>query len=158
MKTPNVPPLRITRVFDAPRPEVFEWWAVAEKLSQWSGCKQCISSEVRMDFQEGGGFRQTMKISVNGHLCDFVLKGTYQEIIAPERIRYILDTGQQMISVCVEFFEEGEATKVILTQEGFETPESCGRIAQGTNDSLAELQTLVMRPGTYHFSPGEARA
>jgi len=53
----------LTRVFDAPRPDVFRWWAEAEKLRQWSGCKEATRCEVVMDFQVGGSFTQKMKIS-----------------------------------------------------------------------------------------------
>ena len=145
MRPLKVPPLQITRSFDAPRSEVFEWWAEAEKLQQWSGCQQCVASEVEMDFRVGGGFRQKMKISVNGAVCDFVLKATYEEIVVPEYIRYVLDTGQQLIRVLIEFFEEGATTRVVLIQEGFANAESCKIISQGTNDSLDQLHCLMTR-------------
>ena len=151
MKPFNVPPLQITRTFDAPRSEVFRWWAEAEKLQQWSGCKQCVESEVEMDFRVGGTMRQKMKLLVNGRLCDFVLNATYEEIVVPERIRYVLDTGQQRIQVRIEFFDAmsaSGATKVVVTQEGFESAESCKMIAQGTNDSLEELDSLLVSTGS----------
>jgi len=145
MKSADVPPLQITRIFDAPRSEVFEWWAEAEKLQQWSGCKQCIESEVEMDFRVGGGFRQKMKISANGRVCDFLLKGAYEEIVAPERICYLLDMGQQVTRVRIQFFEEGARTRMVLTQDGFATPESSKIVSQGTNESLDELNLLLTR-------------
>ena len=40
--------LQITRVFDAPRPQVFGWWTQAEKLQQWSGCKGATSCEIQI--------------------------------------------------------------------------------------------------------------
>jgi uncharacterized protein YndB with AHSA1/START domain len=146
MRSFNVPPLQITRYFDAPRAEVFRWWAEAEKLQQWSGCKQCVESEVEMDFRLGGEMRQNMKLSVNGRICDFLLTAIYEEIVVPERIRYVLDTGQQKINVLVEFFEHGATTKVIVTQDGFQSTESCQIISQGTNDSLDELHSLLAQP------------
>lgn len=145
MRSPNVPPLQITRIFEAVPSEVFQWWAEAEKLQQWSGCRQCIRCEVDMDFRVGGGFRQKMHIAVNGGVCDFLLTATYVEIVVPTRICYVLDMGQQTTRVRIEFFEEGARTKVVLTQDGFASPESCKIISQGTNDSLDQLNFLVTR-------------
>lgn len=146
MKSQKVPPLQIVRVFDAPRAEVFQWWAEAERLQQWSGCNQCISCKVVMDFRVGGGFRQTMKIAVDDGVCDFVLTATYTEIITPKRIRYLVDMGQQNARVHIDFIEEGAHTKVILTQDGFATPESCQIVAEGTNASLDQLSNLLKSP------------
>ena len=54
--------VRITRVFDAPRAVVFQFWSQAEKLQQWTGCKEATHCEVEMDFRVGGLFRQKMQI------------------------------------------------------------------------------------------------
>ena len=99
-----------------------------------------------MDFRVGGGFRQTMKIAVNGGVCDFVLTATYTEIIVPKRIRYLLDMGQQNARVHIDFNEEGAYTKVILTKDGFVASESRQVVAQGTNESLDQLSKLVKSP------------
>ena len=147
MNSQNVPPLRMVRTFDAPRSVVFRWWAEAEKLQQWSGCEQCIRCEVEMDFRVGGGFRQMMKIAVNGRVCDFVMTATYVEIVVPERICYVLDMGQQITRVDLDFSDQGARTKVILTQDGFASSESCKIVTQGTNDSLDELSRLVTYSG-----------
>ena len=58
--------LQITRVFDAPRHLVFGWWTQAEKLQQWSGCKEATKCEIVMDFRVGGSFTQKMQIAANG--------------------------------------------------------------------------------------------
>ena len=76
--------LQITRLFDAPRPDVFDWWARAEKLQQWSGCKEATRCEVVMDFRVGGCFTQKMQIAVNGGTCEFSFIGTYEEIVVPD--------------------------------------------------------------------------
>lgn len=56
--------LRITRMFNAPREIVFEWWTQAEKLQRWSGCKDATKCEIKMDFRVGGSFTQKMQITV----------------------------------------------------------------------------------------------
>lgn len=58
--------LQITRVFDAPRHLVFGWWTQAEKLQQWSGCKDATRCEIDMDFRAGGSFTQKMQIAGKG--------------------------------------------------------------------------------------------
>jgi uncharacterized protein YndB with AHSA1/START domain len=50
--------LTVTRVFDAPRHLVFGWWTQADKLQQWSGCKEATKCEITMDFRVGGSFTQ----------------------------------------------------------------------------------------------------
>jgi uncharacterized protein YndB with AHSA1/START domain len=144
MSSQNAPSIQIERVLKAPRSEVFQWWAEAEKLQQWLGCKQCIGSEIQMDFRVGGGFTQTMKIAVGAQVCDFVMKATYTEIVVPERISYRLDMGQHhTTSVRVEFFDQEAATRVVFAQDGFSDPESCKMVSQGISDSLDELDSFV---------------
>jgi uncharacterized protein YndB with AHSA1/START domain len=145
MKSAGDASLQITRIFDAPRSQVFEWWAQADKLQQWSGCKNCVKCEVDMNFRVGGGFRQKMYLVVDGRECDFTLTATYQEIVVPSRISYVLDMGHQTTRVDIEFFEEAEGTRVVMTQEGFSNPESSQIVLQGTNQSLDQLNSLIAR-------------
>lgn len=104
-----------------------------------------------MDFRVGGGFRQAMRIVANDFACDVVLTATYEEIVVPERISYILEMGLQTTRVLIEFLEEGSRTRVNLTQDGFTTPESCGIVFQGTNDSFDRLELLAARCTSRHF-------
>jgi len=122
---------------------VFGWWTQAEKLRQWSGCKQATACEIVMDFRVGGGFTQKMQIAVNGGTCEFSFSGTYQEIVDPERIVYRADFGNVATRVTVEFFEEGQHTKVVLTHEGFPDESFCKNVSQGTSESLDKLDVLM---------------
>jgi len=135
--------LQITRVFDAPRADVFGWWAQAEKLQQWSGCKEATKCEVVMDFHVGGSFTQKMQIAVNGRTCEFSLIGTYEEIVVPERISYRADLGQGITRIMVEFFDQGDGTRVVLTQDGFADLGSCKIVSQGTLESLDKLDSIL---------------
>jgi uncharacterized protein YndB with AHSA1/START domain len=135
--------LQITRVFDAPRHLVFGWWAQAEKLQQWSGCKEATRCEIVMDFRVGGSFTQKMQIAVNGETCEFSLSGTYDEIVEPERIVYHANFGHAITRVIVEFFEQGKGTKVVLTHEGCPNDFFCKTVSQGTSESLDKLDALV---------------
>ncbi len=133
--------IQITRVFDAPRPLVFAWWTQAEKLQQWSGCKAATKCEIEMDFRVGGSFTQKMHIAGAG---EFSFTGKYDEIVEPERISYHADFGQAITRVVVEFFEQGNQTRVVLTHDGFPNESFCKTVSQGTTESLDKLAAMLV--------------
>jgi uncharacterized protein YndB with AHSA1/START domain len=135
--------LQIARVFDAPRHLVFGWWPQAEKLRQWSGCKEATKCEIVMDFRVGGSFTQKMQLAVNGKTREYSLSGTYDEIVEPERIVYHANVGPAIVRVVVEFFEQGQGTKLVLTHEGCPDEFFCRTVSQGTTESLEKLDSLV---------------
>jgi uncharacterized protein YndB with AHSA1/START domain len=131
--------LQVKRSFEAPRPLVFSWWTTAEKLQQWSGCKEATKCEIEMDFRVGGSFSQKLHITGRG---EFTIFGTYEEIIEPERIVYRAIYGPVTTRVTVEFFVEGEGTQVVITQAGI--PEAFNKaLADGTSESLEALAALI---------------
>jgi uncharacterized protein YndB with AHSA1/START domain len=132
--------LQITRVFDAPRSLVFGWWTQAEKLQQWSGCKEATKCEIEMDFRVGGWFTQKMQIAGAG---EFSFSGKYDEIVEPEKIAYHANFGHAITRVTVEFFEQGKCTKVVLTHEGCPDDFFCKTVSQGTAESLDKLDLLL---------------
>lgn len=133
--------LQITRVFDAPRQLVFGWWTQAEKLQQWSGCKAATKCEIEMDFRVGGSFTQKMHIAGAG---EFSFTGKYDEIVEPERISYHAEFGQAITRVVVEFFEQGNQTRVVLTHDGFPNKSFCKTVSQGTTESLDKLAAMLV--------------
>ena len=132
--------LEITRVFDAPRRLVFGCWAQAEKLRQWSGCKEATTCEIDMDFRVGGSFTQKMQIAGAG---EFSFSGTYDEIVEPERIVYHANFGPVTTRVIVEFFEQGKGTKVVLTHKGCPDEFFSKTVSQGITESLDKLDSLL---------------
>jgi len=132
--------LQITRIFDAPRDLVFSWWSEAEKLQQWSGCKETTRCEIQMDFRVGGSFTQKMQIAGKG---EFTFTGKYDEIIVPERMVYHADFGFAVMRVMVEFFEQGRQTKVVLTQAGFPDENLSKTVSQGTTESFDKLDSIL---------------
>jgi uncharacterized protein YndB with AHSA1/START domain len=135
--------LQITRVFNAPRPLVFGWWTKAEKLQQWSKCKEATGCEIVMDFRVGGTFTQKMQIAVDGGTCEFSVTGTYEEIVEPERIVYQANFGPFVTRVTVEFFEQGKGTRLVLMHEGCPDESFCKNVSQGTSESFDILDSLV---------------
>ena len=132
--------IQISWVFDAPRPLVFAWWTQAEKLQQWSGCKAATKCEIEMDFRVGGSFTQKMHIAGAG---EFSFTGMYDEIVEPERISYHADFGQAITRVVVEFFEQGNRTRVVLTHDGFPNESFCKTVSEGTTESLDKLASML---------------
>ena len=135
--------LRVTRVFNAPRPLVFSWWTKAEKYQQWSGCKEATRCEVAMDFRVGGSFTQKMQITAPEGSCAFVVGGVYTEIVEPERIVYDAMFGAAPVRVIVEFIDQAKGTKVVVTHEGCPDEFFGQNVARGTTESLEKLDPLV---------------
>jgi uncharacterized protein YndB with AHSA1/START domain len=132
--------MKITHLLDTPRPDAFSWWAQPEKLEQWSGCAGATRCRVEMDFRVGGAFRQTMDIAGKGA---FTFHGVYEEIVEPVRIAWRAHFGPVTTSVLVQFIDEGDRTRVILTQEGFPDERSLKTIQQGTLESFAALDAIL---------------
>jgi uncharacterized protein YndB with AHSA1/START domain len=135
--------LEMTRVFDAPRDLVFRFWTTAEKLQQWSSCKEAIGCQVAMDFRVGGSFTQNMQLRVNGEMCEYSMTGTYDEIVEPERIVYQANFGFATIRVTVEFFEQGKGTRVVVTHEGCPDEFFGQNVSRGTSESFEKLDPLL---------------
>jgi RNA polymerase sigma factor (sigma-70 family) len=73
----------MTRVFDAPRTLVFEAWTEPERVMRWWGPNGFTTPVCRVDLRPGGMVHTCMR-SPEGQ--DFWSRGTYREIVAPERI------------------------------------------------------------------------
>jgi uncharacterized protein YndB with AHSA1/START domain len=132
--------LEITRMVDAPRERVFAAWSRPELLQRWTGCKDATDIQCEMDFRVGGTFTQKMHITGAG---DCVIKGTYEEIVAPEKIVYRVDlAGHGTARVMVEFFAQGDQTKMVLVQDGFPNPMVTKFVSQGTMESFDKLDLL----------------
>lgn len=75
----------ITRTFDAPRHLVFKAWSDPKHLERWHAPKGCTIQFSKFDFRPGGIFISHLRNPAN-HDC--LCKGTYREIVEPERIVY----------------------------------------------------------------------
>jgi uncharacterized protein YndB with AHSA1/START domain len=132
--------LQITRMFDAPRERVFAAWKTREMLQRWSGCKETTKNDIELDFRVGGTFTHKMQIDGAG---EHTIRGVYDEIIEPEKIEYHVDLGPATTRVKVEFFAEGNRTRLVLTQDGFTDPSVCKIVSQGTTEGLDKLEQLL---------------
>jgi len=82
----------VTRVFDAPRDLVWRAHSESERLAQWWGPKGFRLHSVKLDFRPGGVFHYGMR-SPDGH--DIWGRIVYREIVAPERIVFVLSFSDQ---------------------------------------------------------------
>ena len=74
--------------------------------------------EIVMDFRVGGGFTQRMSMAHGG---DFSFTGKHEGIV-----------------------EQGNQTRMVLTQEGFPNEFFCKTVSQGTMEGLEKLDQLLV--------------
>lgn len=73
--------IRLARVFDAPRADIFEAWTRPEHVRCWWDAAGEPLTVCEIDLRPGGAFRFVSK----GH-PDMAFTGTYHEIAPPERL------------------------------------------------------------------------
>jgi uncharacterized protein YndB with AHSA1/START domain len=73
--------IRLTRMFAAPRAEIFEAWTKPEHVTCWWDAAGEPLTVCEIDLRPGGAFRFVTK----GH-PDMPFTGTYREIARPERL------------------------------------------------------------------------
>jgi uncharacterized protein YndB with AHSA1/START domain len=75
----------ITRVYDAPREQVWKAWTEPRRLAEWWGKRgwNAVPSSIAMDVRPGGTFRVTT-VSEDG--AEMTNDGVYREVVEPERL------------------------------------------------------------------------
>jgi uncharacterized protein YndB with AHSA1/START domain len=79
---PKVPPLRLSRVFQARRETVFRAWGAAEHVKRWFAPEGCEVVEAAVDMRVGGKFELSMRAPGMVHW----LRGTFVEIVPDTRL------------------------------------------------------------------------
>lgn len=109
--------LHITRVFDAPRPLVWQVWTDPKHLAQWWGPGGFSAPRCELDLRPGGAIYIDMQ-APDGAI--FPMSGTYQEIVEPELLVFTsaaLDGhGLPLFEVLttLNFAERGQQTQLTL--------------------------------------------
>ncbi len=107
--------LIITRIFDAPRPLVFDAWIKKSLVQLWWGCGYATNVESEIDSKVGGHYSHTMTLQEIG---DYEHKGYITEYEPPELLAYRLTDSyhNSVMMVRIEFIAQNSQTLVRLTQ------------------------------------------
>ena len=112
----------VRRVFDAPRPFVFDAFTKPEILRKWWGPEGFTLTGVALDLRVGGTYRFD-KTSPDGVI--HTVAGKITSYTPPSGLGYtwaLIDSdGKPGIEtyVSIAFSERGESTEVVLTHTGF---------------------------------------
>ncbi|HVC63689.1 MAG TPA: SRPBCC family protein [Acetobacteraceae bacterium] len=113
-----VPPLVISRSFDAPRALVFRAWSTADHVRRWFSPEGFTVPEAEIDCRVGGVFAVCMR-SPDAHLhwC----RGRFTEVSPPDRLAFSTDVtdGDTLMFVAhtaVTFEEDGAGTRMTVRQ------------------------------------------
>ncbi|MGW0804871.1 SRPBCC family protein [Nonomuraea sp. NPDC002799] len=126
----------ITRVFDAPREQVYAAWTEPEHFSRWFGPSTLATpvGRITLDAWPGGSWRAVL---VGEEGFEVTLDGTYREVRAAERL--VFTTGDPdhpgdgpASVVTVDFADLGGRTEMRFHQLGVNTaPEHAEQARQG---------------------------
>ena len=146
--TPTDREIRIERIFDAPRERVYALWTDPELIPEWWGPRGTTTVVDEADVRPGGRWR--FVVTSDGVEQGF--RGTYREIVAPERIVLTFEWEGLPGHVSVEtavFEDLGERTKVIATSRFDTTEDRDGVLGSGMesgmNDTYARFDELLVR-------------
>ena len=148
------PSLRIEHTFEAPRAIVFHAWTDPEAIRKWFAYNAPVHwspvTGPTVDARTGESYRWRLARDENEKEV-FEFHGTYREVHVLEKLVFTWEweslptegvTGPGKTLVTIEFFEQGGATKVVLTQTGF--PSDAARVAHAKGwarclDGIANL-------------------
>ncbi len=143
----------ITRVFDAPREQVWRAWTDPEHFKKWWGPENFTAPVAEIDLRVGGKYFNCMR-SPEGQ--DYYTTGVYLEIVPLERIVYTdafadangnavpaSDYGMgdwpMELKVTVTFEEQDGKTKMTLRHVGIPAGEHSEMAEAGWNESFDKL-------------------
>jgi uncharacterized protein YndB with AHSA1/START domain len=110
-------PLRVSRVFSAPRETVFKAWSSADHVKRWFCPDGYSVPEAKVEMRVGGAFEVCMR-SPEG--ADHWTRGTFTEVRAPERLKIdhrVIDPcgGGSLFSALTEvsFIDKGRGSTLM---------------------------------------------
>jgi uncharacterized protein YndB with AHSA1/START domain len=137
----------ITRIFDAPREQVFKAWTDPDEVATWFGPEQMKTprERIQIDLRVGGRYELTMV----GGGGEFSIGYEILELVEPELIVLrsdpMPDAGMHEPTVVrVEFHDHGSKTRMTLS-DGPLPREGRGHAEAGWNAAFDKLAALVAR-------------
>jgi uncharacterized protein YndB with AHSA1/START domain len=138
--------LILTRVFRAPREEVFDAWVQTCKVRLWWGCAEATSVRSEIEARVGGKYDHHMTIQGVGEVPGC---GRITEYDPPARLAYVTEVpkgagpkGGSTMSVTVDFVEVAGGTEVRLVHSGIPT-EFGGFVRAGWTAAMEKLGRLL---------------
>ncbi len=114
--------ITITRVFAAPREQVWKEWTEPERFADWFGGSEAEVpvSTVSMDVREGGRWRATMFAGPARREIHW--KGEYREVVEPDRLVFALsdqpgEDEYELVTVVLTDLGNGR-TEMLFQQRG----------------------------------------
>lgn len=142
--------LVLTRLFDAPRPLVFQAWTEPQHLVRWWGPSNFTLPVCEQDFRIGGAYRYCMRAPGG---TDHWVWGEYREIVEPERLVFTweredeagLRAGLRNL-VTVTLAAQGRKTHLTLHHATFQTRADRDDHRGGWTECLERLAQHVAPP------------
>jgi uncharacterized protein YndB with AHSA1/START domain len=145
--TPTDREIHVERVFDAPRDRVFAAFTDPQLIPQWWGPHGTTTIVDAMDVSPGGSWRF---VSHGADGSETAFRGTYREVVAPERIVQTFEWEGMPGHVSVEtatFEDLGDRTRLTTTALFHTTEERDGMLSSGMeggmNETYARLDALL---------------
>jgi len=139
----------ITRIFVAPRALIWKAWTDPRMMAQWFGPRGFTSTVPEFDLRVGGTFRIVM------HGCGdaYPMKGTFLEVVPPERLVYSNiatdKNGNHLLTgeTTVILTESDDKTTLTLTSHAVGlvpyAPQMLAGMEAGWTQSIDKLEELV---------------
>lgn len=143
-----MPPIRITRRFDAPPSEVFRAWTDPRMLERWAWGS--IAGEVRAecDARPGGRYRIGNRREGGEEVA---FHGSYRELVPHTKIVCTLEWDAPMgydvaaESLAITLTGMAEGTGMLFEHDGVADEPARKRHEEGWNDTFDALERLLSR-------------
>jgi uncharacterized protein YndB with AHSA1/START domain len=136
----------ITRIFEAPREQVFRAWTDPDEVAAWYGPEQMETprEKVKIDLRVGGRYELTMV--PRGGNGEFPIGYEIIELVEPELIVMRSDPMPEMgmhdpVVLRVEFHDHGDKTRMTLSDGPY--PGGAGHAEAGWNAAFDKLAALL---------------
>jgi uncharacterized protein YndB with AHSA1/START domain len=132
----------ITRVFDAPREQVWRAWTDADEAPHWLHPRDIVTPRESVDFdvRPGGRYRYTM-IAPDG--AEYPTAGVYREVVPPARLVFTWgspgDADEEAPVVTVELAEHGatgDQTRMTFRLDGIAGAPGDQNVYDGWSEAL----------------------
>ena len=138
----------VERTFSAPRERVFRAWIDPSLMEKWFAPVTMKPVGIEANVVVGGSYRIGMRHQ-DGTI--HYARGKYIEILPPERLvfTWAWETESPEVDslVTVEFFEQGDSTRVVLRHEQLTTLSSQESHRRGWEGCLRHLDLTISKGG-----------